>query len=259
LSPYLPRQFQHNYPDGIDRHYWNLARNRVIERALSGIPGQGVILDVGCGRGIVVDHLRRRGLDCWGCEAGAATPLNPEVAPYLFLGREAFALEPGFREKVDRLLLLDLLEHLADPAPFLRLCREAFPGARHALIAVPAAQELWTNYDDYFGHYRRYDRAAVRALLRDAAMQEVWSRHFFHALYPPLRFVAALRLKRTTEVSAPRSWLQRSLHRLAGAALAIEEKVVPGGVAGSSILTLASFSDWPDVAAAPGRTPARWP
>jgi len=241
LSAYLRRQFQHNYPDGIERHYWNVARNRVIERAVGGIPGKGTILDVGCGRGIVVDHLRRRGFDCWGCEAGPATPLNAEVAPHLILGREAFALEPAFRDKVDRLLLLDLLEHLADPLAYLRQCREAFPRARHALIAVPAARELWTNYDDYFGHYRRYDRAAVRALLCEAAMPEVWSRHFFHALYPPLRLVAALGLRRTTEVSAPRSWLRRRLHRLAGAVLAIEERMVPGGVAGSSILTLASF------------------
>jgi hypothetical protein len=74
-------------------------------------------------------------------------------------------------------------------------------------------------------------------------MREVWSRHFFHGLYPPLRLVAALGLRRTEEVRVPRSWLARSLHRLAGAAFAAEERVLPGRLPGSSILALAALDE----------------
>ena len=62
-----PPQFENDdfdlaYPPGIEYHYWNLARNHIIEHQLNAITSSGIrILEIGCGKGIVVDYLRRKG------------------------------------------------------------------------------------------------------------------------------------------------------------------------------------------------------
>jgi 2-polyprenyl-3-methyl-5-hydroxy-6-metoxy-1,4-benzoquinol methylase len=66
-------QYALPYAPGVERHFWNVARNRIVERhlrrALATQRRSGrLVLDVGCGPGIVVDHLRRAGIDCHGVE-----------------------------------------------------------------------------------------------------------------------------------------------------------------------------------------------
>lgn len=233
-------QYQHNYPDGIERHYWNVCRNRLIYGTLARRTGD-TILDIGAGRGLVVDYLRRRGLRCWGCDTGNAAPITPAVAPYLLTRQDAFELDAERRDSIDTLLLLDVLEHLPDPVAFLRRCREAFVNARHATITLPARRELWSNYDEYYGHYTRYDTASVRALLDDAGARAEDVGYFFHSLYAPARALAMLGVPRQTRMRAPRRGLASSLHALVGHALRLESTLVPGWVPGSSIYAVASL------------------
>ena len=95
-SEYTQSQFHENYPQGIENHFWHLARNHLIASTLSrSLPDPGRILEIGCGPGIVLRHLREIGFDCWGCELGAP-PLPEPLRPFVFLEQDCFQLDPEF-------------------------------------------------------------------------------------------------------------------------------------------------------------------
>ena len=60
---------------------------------------------------------------------------------------------------------MDIVEHVADDAAALgELSRVAAPGAA-LLLSVPLHPAAWTAFDEAVGHFRRYEPAALTALL----------------------------------------------------------------------------------------------
>ncbi|MFH0901544.1 MAG: hypothetical protein V2A73_13030, partial [Pseudomonadota bacterium] len=59
-------QYEAAYPAGIERHYWHQYRNALIRCKLGAPTADRCILEIGCGRGHVVDYLRRHGYESWG-------------------------------------------------------------------------------------------------------------------------------------------------------------------------------------------------
>lgn len=240
-SPPLPartaftdEQFAQPYPDGAQHQYWYAARNRIIARRLGALMrrGQDVVLEIGCGRGIVVEHLRKLGWNALGCDPGQPRPISPEVAPHLSVGTDAFELPVQLRDAVRCVLMLDVLEHLAEPGAFLRGCREKFPSCEVVFATLPARMELWSNYDKYYGHFRRYSIKSARALFAEQAFQIVDCGYFFHLLYVPALLLRCMRLKRSLVIEAPR---RRGLHAALGAWFDAEERLLPSFLLGTSL------------------------
>ena len=143
-SEFSEAQFDDAYPDGIEDHFWHLARNRLVEATLRrGLDREGRVLEVGCGRGLVLQHLRGQGFDCWGCELGRP-PIPARIRPFVFVEQDFRDLDPAFRSEVQGLLLLDVLEHIPDDISFLRALAEAFPRSRSLVLTVPSRRELWS-------------------------------------------------------------------------------------------------------------------
>lgn len=229
-------QFAASHPPGIGRNYWNVARNRILwSRIQRTLRPDSQVLDVGCGSGIVVDFLRQKGVDCFGSDLGAPLPEVPRVAPYLYLNQSAFDLDAQVRERTDTLLLMDVLEHLPDPASFLRECSRAFPRVSAVHLSVPARMEIWSNYDEYFGHFRRYTRPAVAQMAAEAGLLLEESSYAFHGLFWAARVTLQLSRKRQTQQFAPR--LPRA-HAVLGKLFELEHRLVPGHWWGSSIFAL---------------------
>ena len=68
-------------------------------------------------------------------------PGNPDC-PAIYTGNIDETFEPG--KKFDWVILLDVLEHIEQPAEvLLHICKHLNPGAR-LLITVPAFNLLWT-------------------------------------------------------------------------------------------------------------------
>jgi hypothetical protein len=78
-----------------------------------------------------------------------------------------------------------VIEHLPEPVAFLRKVREALPALEGLLVTVPARQELWSEWDRHYGHFRRYDLASLRATLDTAGFKPLFAGYFFHSLYLP--------------------------------------------------------------------------
>ncbi len=234
MTAYTVDQYDENYPPGIERYFWNIARNAIIARSLkrSGMDGWP-LLEIGCGRGIIVEHLRRRGIDCVGCELAAA-PI-PDHLRRVVLDRTDFADLPAEqRARIRGVLLCDVIEHLPEPVAFLRKVRGALPALKGVLMTVPARQELWSEWDRHYGHFRRYDLASLRATLDAAGFKPLFAGYFFHGLYLP---AFLLRGGRTASVKTPSlSWL----HVIAGAAFQAEEMILPSVLPGTSAIITAS-------------------
>ena len=233
-SAYSAQQFQDNYASGMERHWWSRSRANIVCRALSGFRDD-TILDVGCGPGIVVRHLRKAGYECFGCDLGIPTVLY-EVQDAVWTRTEAAALGPGFRGSVSVILLLDVLEHLKDPDKFLLNLLGAFPNLKAVILTVPARQELWSAWDQHFGHYRRYDRHSLLSLCKESGLRPLTLRYFFHAIYPALFTVARITGRATkSKVQQPRSLLNILLTQV----FTLEARLPIGRIFGSSLLTVA--------------------
>jgi 2-polyprenyl-3-methyl-5-hydroxy-6-metoxy-1,4-benzoquinol methylase len=233
------KEFDLAYPPGIEHHYWTVARAAIINRALRQESLNDLKwLEVGCGRGITLRSLLNAGVDAMGVELAAVAPLEA-IASYVISGRDARDLPEQFREMFMGLMLLDVIEHVADPVDFLEGLLERFPNARWVLITVPAHQELWSNYDEFYGHFRRYDRTTLHQTVAATGLRPVRLDHFFHSLYPAAQVLLRSARKRKVEVNAPSPFM-RPIHALLGTVFAIEAALLPSHWPGTSLLCVAT-------------------
>jgi SAM-dependent methyltransferase len=193
------------------------------------------VLDVGCGRGILVEYLIARGMDAYGVERSPiSVPSRLECR--LFAGMAAESLAESFRDSVDTLVLGDVIEHLPDPRSYLKSLLPAFRRVNAILITVPARQEVWSNYDEHYGHYRRYDLAELRATTTAIGFIPIELGYLFRFLYPPALLLRSLGMRRRVSLAAPR---MPFFHRILAAAIQAEYLVCPRWIPGTSAICVA--------------------
>lgn len=140
------------------KRYWSSVVARYVN---------GQVLDVGSGLGVNAPYL-----------------VNEHVTTYTFLEPDARLLSETSMDLIpegiqqhriqgtttdlagkqfDTLAYIDVLEHLPDPAAELQRAMDLLRPAGHIVIVVPAFQFLYSPFDKAIGHFRRYDRAGMRA------------------------------------------------------------------------------------------------
>ena len=93
-------------------------------------------------------------------------------------------------------LLTDVLEHVADDYAMLsELLAAASPGC-YFLLTVPADESLWSEHDESFGHYRRYDRARLEGVWAGLPVTTLLVSYFNSRLLPVVRLVRAWNRRR---------------------------------------------------------------
>ncbi|HYC86560.1 MAG TPA: methyltransferase domain-containing protein [Chryseosolibacter sp.] len=227
------------YPAGVENHYWTRSRLAILHHVIktSGLSRKKV-LEIGCGKGIVVAALRHRDIDCTGVELADVTPISG-LAPFVRQNQDATMLEKKIRDSVEVILLLDVIEHIEDPHDFMHKILVSFINARHLIFTVPARTELWSNYDEFYGHFRRYDLEQMQALGTKLHLNVLTNRYFFHSLYLAGAAIVRVSKKRPVRIKAPRG-LSKLIHMLLAAFLYLEFLLIPGRIRGSSIITVFS-------------------
>lgn len=173
------------YRDLYRRHWWWRAREAVILRELRNILAEGGharILDVGCGDGLFFDRLRSFG-EIEGVEPDSSM-LDPR-GPWrhvIHAGPFDETFQPSHR--YDVILMMDVLEHMNRPDRAVQLVRRLLEPGGHLLATVPAFAWLWTRHDDLNHHVRRYNRAELRKLFRDAGLAIERERFLFQWIVP---------------------------------------------------------------------------
>lgn len=147
------------------RHPWEVQRFHAYRRVLAdhGALAAQYVLDVGAGDGwfsdMLADELPTDATTvCWDINYDD-NDLEPS-RPGQVRTRERPAPSP------DLVLVLDVLEHIADAVAFVTKLAAITTAGTPALVAVPAYQRLFSAHDVALGHHRRYGR---RELLEQLA------------------------------------------------------------------------------------------
>lgn len=235
-TQYNDDQYQANYPDGIENNYWNVGRNKTI---LSVIGKYGInnIMDVGCGRGIVTSYLYEHGVNITGVELGQATPIRKTGCKILY-NTDVMAVPKEERDAVKALTFFDVIEHIEDPKAFVSSVGQHYAKHEYIIITVPARKELWSNYDVFYGHYRRYDLKMTKDFFDGLGYEIVENRYFFHALYLLIRMSNFIRTDRELKYVSPVG-VSKLIQAFIGTLFYLERFFVPGKVLGSSVLCVA--------------------
>ena len=190
------------------RHPWEIARGRFFRSLIArhtDTSSLRSVLDVGAGDGwfageLAADLPPHCELVCWDVNYTSA---DLEAT----LGGRARRVTDAPDRRFDLVLLLDVIEHLADDATFLR---EAVVPRLHAtsvlVVSVPAYQSLYCDHDTALGHERRYRPHELHRLLA-GQLQIVDRGGLFTALLAPRALsVVAQRLGRHGRSDGIGSW-----------------------------------------------------
>jgi SAM-dependent methyltransferase len=155
----------------VARHPWWRARSRLVAALLrrEGVRPPARVLDAGCGWGVTLDHLHRKGYCVLGLDA--SRPLLTQLdRGDRRLAVADLTLPLPSHERFDAILALDVIEHLDDDAAALRnLARLLAPGG--VLIgSVPADPALFGEFDRVQGHRRRYTAARLEAAFAETPL-----------------------------------------------------------------------------------------
>ncbi len=136
----------------------------------------------------------------------------------LSLAGDAVPLPGGSLEYVTA---LDVLEHVPDDAAVVRGFHRLLKPGGLAVVTVPAGMALWSDWDVALHHFRRYDRAQLRALFPAEGWELVFVNYTNVAVYPAVWLVRKWRAWRPmkagsgaaarTEDRMPPPWLNATL------------------------------------------------
>lgn len=236
-----------------ERHWWFVGRRAIMGRlARRVVPPspESTVVDVGCGTGANLASLADD-YDCVGIDTSqeaveAARRRFPKVK--FLVGRAPEDLGPT-AEQARLFLLMDVLEHVEDDlGMFSELVESASPGS-FFLVTVPADPRLWSQHDESFGHFRRYERPRLEQVWQGLPIEPLLVSHYSARVYPAVRAirgVGRLRGKACGRVGTD-FWMPPALvNRILTAAFAGEGRTLEaaldgrrhGYAAGSSLIAV---------------------
>ncbi|MBV9949650.1 MAG: class I SAM-dependent methyltransferase [Myxococcales bacterium] len=181
----------------FQRHPWEVARARFfvdIVRSRTRDADPVAVLDVGAGDGYVSGELLRAlppgsRVVCFDANYTSEhlRRLNERAPAGLTYSRECRVRD------VDWLLLLDVIEHVAEDVALLEdLTRERLRPGGHALVSMPAWPSLFSDHDAMLGHYRRYRPEDLDVVLARSGLDCLDRGSLFTSLLVP-RSISKLR------------------------------------------------------------------
>jgi SAM-dependent methyltransferase len=238
---------RYTYLSTIQReHFWFRSRSRLISWSISRFfPTMGSLLEIGCGSGAVLQHLRSA---CpWISRlAGSEVHVNGlEIARRLVgTGVDLYQMDARhipFREEFDVVGCFDVLEHVREDEEVISSIRLALKPAGGLLLTVPQHRWLWSLHDEIARHERRYEARRLLDVLSRSRF-EVLHHTSFVTLLLPVMLLSRLRERRGDAKESEGMRVGATANRLLGAAMSLERAAIAAGARlpiGGSLLVVA--------------------
>ena len=219
-----------------------LRRDRVLRQLRS--LRQGRILEIGCGVGALIDDLVRLGHRCQAIETSpAARALASDLHKKntdIRVHADGAALQG---ETFDYVIALEVLEHIEKDRETLLQWARWTKAEGYLLISVPAHRRRWSASDVWAGHFRRYEKNEILAILRDTGFEpvtiECYGFPLANAIEPARARLHERALKRQNQGDASASGQMQNTHR-SGTERTFESRLYPlqSSVLGTWIMRL---------------------
>lgn len=188
-------------------HWWFVARRRIVlDQLRRALPHRCKhVLDVGCGTGLMLEHLQTFGeVEGVDMSAEAVAFCRQRFGNRILVQEGRFPMSSNdFEHSFDLITVLDVLEHISDDGEVLRNLHGLLVPHGTLFCTVPAFMSLWSGHDVVNQHHRRYLKAELRQRLTEAGFR-IQRLTYFNTLLFPLIFVARRATPRRRRM-APRS------------------------------------------------------
>jgi len=149
----------------------------LLDKVLENVADVATLLDIGAGTGLLVREARERGIDARGVEPSKALVDYARTENGIELEQGVYPHPALVGMKFDAVLLVDVIEHVADPMRLLTDCRNALAPGGALVVVTPDVSSLAARmFADKWWHYRlahvcyfdrmSLDRAALKADLK---------------------------------------------------------------------------------------------
>lgn len=200
--------------------WWETERARFVRSRISALTDKGdIIVDVGCGRGDMLD------------DSSLADRVRVNVDSHIWdewRGRDdmLFVAARGgalpFRDGAfDLVGSFDVLEHIPDHVTALGEQNRISGSDASIVAAVPADQRLWSAHDEAVGHQRRYSLATFGELAAEVGLPITRRSYFYSFLWLPAWLTRKSEL-RTVEPATGEGLVSRAVSGVIGLLAGLE-------------------------------------
>lgn len=185
---YRSDYYDENYSKIEEHFFWHLGRSLVIKKCLAllqkCLPRFDRAVEIGCGIGGNLQVLQSDFKSAVGYDE-----YSPSVDVCHKRGLQARTLEkdsplPEKTESADLVCGFDVLEHIANDRMMLKECFRVLRPNGFLLLTVPAKMSLWSPFDDYARHFRRYEKKELNDKLGEAGFRPIFVSYFMFLLFP---------------------------------------------------------------------------
>jgi len=154
-----------------DTYWWHVSKRRLVMGLLARhLPAPGRLVEGGVGSARDLSEFQHAGYAVSGYDAMPESVANARERGLDVVSHDLELAWPVAEGSLDVVVLLDVLEHIADPVRVLENVRRALRPGAGAVVTVPAYPFLHGDWDRALGHQRRYTLRMLREQVREAGL-----------------------------------------------------------------------------------------
>lgn len=175
-----------------EKSFWFRHRNKVISYLVKKFAPNEAFFDIGGGNGFVSLALQKEGIQTILIEPGVQGALNAKKRGLENVICATFE-DAGFKEgSLASVGLFDVLEHIEDDHTFLQDISNLQKSGSYIFITVPAYNWLWSDEDDFAGHFRRHTLRSISKLLENCGYEISFKTYLFAQLVLPIFLIRSI-------------------------------------------------------------------
>lgn len=174
-------------------NFWYRVRDKIVVNWVNYyLRPDSTFLELGCGTGFISRSLKNfHRVDCSDISEKALEYCRLKDAADNYYQVDLY--KDNFPAKFhgrsyDGLGLFDVIEHIGDDGLIIKKLHSLLSPQSFIFITVPANQDLWSDWDEFTQHKRRYSKQQLVSLLQDNGYSIERISYFMCILYPLLKF-----------------------------------------------------------------------